>query len=34
MTVCMDEIVNQAAKIRYMTGGQARVPLVIRSPLA
>ena len=32
MTVCMDEIVNQAAKIRYMTGGQARVPLVIRSP--
>ncbi len=32
MTVCMDEIVNQAAKIRYMTGGQARVPLVIRTP--
>ena len=32
MTVCMDEIVNQAAKIRYMTGGQARVPLVVRSP--
>jgi acetoin:2,6-dichlorophenolindophenol oxidoreductase subunit beta len=32
MTVCMDEIVNQAAKIRYMTGGQARVPLVIRAP--
>ena len=32
MAVCMDEIVNQAAKIRYMTGGQARVPLVIRSP--
>ena len=33
LTVCMDEIVNQAAKIRYMTGGQARVPLVIRSPI-
>ncbi len=33
MCVCMDEIVNQAAKIRYMTGGQARVPLVIRSPI-
>lgn len=33
MTVCMDEIVNQAAKIRYMTGGQTRVPLVIRSPI-
>ena len=32
IAVCMDEIVNQAAKIRYMTGGQARVPLVIRSP--
>ena len=32
LTVCMDEIVNQAAKIRYMTGGQARVPLVIRTP--
>lgn len=33
MAVCMDEIVNQAAKIRYMTGGQARVPLVVRSPI-
>jgi hypothetical protein len=32
MTVCMDEIVNQAAKLRYMSGGQARMPLVIRSP--
>jgi len=31
MTCCMDEIVNQAAKIRYMTGGQARVPLVFRA---
>jgi pyruvate/2-oxoglutarate/acetoin dehydrogenase E1 component len=29
--VCaMDELVQQAAKIRYMFGGQARVPLVIR----
>ncbi len=33
MGVCMDEIVNQAAKLRYMTGGQARVPLVVRSPV-
>jgi len=33
LAVCTDEIVNQAAKIRYMTGGQARVPLVIRSPI-
>ncbi len=28
--LAMDQIVNQAAKIRYMTGGQARVPLVVR----
>ena len=28
----MDEVVNQAAKLRYMSGGQARMPLVIRSP--
>jgi acetoin:2,6-dichlorophenolindophenol oxidoreductase subunit beta len=31
MTCCFDEIVNQAAKLRYMTGGQAKVPLVIRT---
>jgi pyruvate dehydrogenase E1 component beta subunit len=31
-TVAMDELVNQAAKMRYMTGGQARVPLVVRIP--
>ena len=29
----MDEIVNQAAKNRYMFGGQGRVPLVARLPL-
>ena len=28
-TVAMDQIVNQAAKIRYMLGGEVRVPLVI-----
>ena len=28
----VDEIVNQAAKARYMFGGQAKVPLVIRQP--
>ena len=28
--VCFDQIMNQAAKIRYMLGGQAKVPLVIR----
>jgi len=30
-TVAMDQIVNQAAKLRYMTGGMAKVPLVIRT---
>ena len=29
----MDEIVNQAAKARFMFGGQGRVPLVVRMPL-
>ncbi|MEL7648645.1 MAG: alpha-ketoacid dehydrogenase subunit beta [Sedimentibacter sp.] len=28
--VCMDQIVNQTAKIRYMFGGKAKVPMVIR----
>ena len=28
----MDSIVNSAAKIRYMSGGQVSVPLVIRGP--
>ena len=30
--ICLDPIVNQAAKMRYMTGGQVKVPLVIRAP--
>lgn len=29
--VCMDQIVNQAAKVRYMLGGQVNVPMVIRT---
>ena len=29
--VCMDQILNQVAKVRYMLGGQAKVPLVIRA---
>ena len=29
----MDELVNQAAKARFMFGGQARVPLVVRAPI-
>jgi pyruvate dehydrogenase E1 component beta subunit len=28
----MDELINQIAKIRYMFGGQTRVPLVVRMP--
>ena len=32
-TACaMDQIVNQAAKIRFMLGGKANVPMVIRAP--
>jgi pyruvate dehydrogenase E1 component beta subunit len=29
--VCMDQIINQVAKVRYMLGGQVEVPLVIRT---
>jgi len=29
--VCMDQIFNQGAKLRYMFGGKAAVPLVIRT---
>lgn len=31
ITIAMDQIANQAAKIRYMFGGKAKVPLVIRT---
>ena len=31
-SVCMDEIFNQMAKARYMSGGQAKIPLVLRAP--
>jgi pyruvate dehydrogenase E1 component beta subunit len=31
MGVCFDQIFNQAAKLRYMFGGKAKVPLVIRT---
>ncbi len=30
-TMAMDQLANQAAKIRYMSGGQARVPVVFRT---
>jgi len=33
MTIGLDQIVNQAAKIRFMFGGHAEVPVVFRAPL-
>ena len=30
---CMDELVNQAAKMRYMSGGKLSVPMVVRAPV-
>jgi len=30
-TVCMDMIYNHAAKLRFMSGGQSQVPMVIRT---
>ncbi len=32
ITCAMDEVVNQAAKLRYMFGEQCSVPLVLRAP--
>jgi pyruvate/2-oxoglutarate/acetoin dehydrogenase E1 component len=32
VTVCMDPIVNQAAKVHLMSGGQIKIPMVIRTP--
>jgi pyruvate/2-oxoglutarate/acetoin dehydrogenase E1 component len=31
ITVCLDPIVNQAAKLRYMTGGGVNMPIVFRT---
>lgn len=33
MGVCLDELYNQAAKMRYMFGGKAKIPMVIRAPV-
>ena len=33
ITLAMDQIVNQAAKMRYMTGGQVQVPITIRATM-
>lgn len=30
--VAMDQIYNQMAKLRYMSGGQLKVPLTLRAP--
>jgi pyruvate/2-oxoglutarate/acetoin dehydrogenase E1 component len=32
LTISMNQLVNQAAKIRFMFGGKASIPMVIRSP--
>ena len=32
ITIAMDQIVNQAAKMRYMFGGKISVPIVLRTP--
>lgn len=32
ISVCLDPIMNQAAKLCYMTGGQVSVPMVLRAP--
>ena len=32
-TIAMDQLVNQAAKMRYMFGGMAKVPMVLRAPI-
>jgi pyruvate/2-oxoglutarate/acetoin dehydrogenase E1 component len=31
VTVAMDQIVNHAAKLRFMSGGQTHVPITIRT---
>lgn len=31
---CMDQLMNQAAKLRFMTGGRAKIPLTVRTQFA
>ena len=33
LLVAADQVINQAAKLRYMSGGQTTVPMVIRTPI-
>lgn len=34
ITIAMDQIVNHAAKLRYMSGGRVAVPVVFRAPVS
>jgi acetoin:2,6-dichlorophenolindophenol oxidoreductase subunit beta len=34
VTVAMDQLVNQAAKMHYFFGGQIKIPMVVRTPIA
>jgi pyruvate dehydrogenase E1 component beta subunit len=33
LTLAMDQLVNQAAKVHYMSGGKLRVPMVVRTTM-
>lgn len=33
ISVSLDPLMNQAAKLRYMTGGQITIPMVLRAPM-
>ena len=33
MTLIMDQLVNQAAKVHYMSGGKWKVPMVLRTTM-
>jgi acetoin:2,6-dichlorophenolindophenol oxidoreductase subunit beta len=33
LACAMDQVCNQAAKLRFMMGGQVRIPIVIRAPI-
>jgi pyruvate/2-oxoglutarate/acetoin dehydrogenase E1 component len=33
MTLCMDQIVNQAAKVKFLSAGKVKAPMVVRSPI-
>ncbi|HXP63621.1 MAG TPA: alpha-ketoacid dehydrogenase subunit beta, partial [Dongiaceae bacterium] len=33
LLLASDQIINNAAKLRYMSGGRVKVPLVIRAPI-